>query len=110
YRRHVRDGDDGRHVLVHVRRHPGGPFREEPQADLPSYGTAAARPLARRADHRSGHGGLDQAHPRRRTSARRRGHHSGGREAATATLRSFLSYASLAVVDEAGPGARNVTV
>jgi hypothetical protein len=41
--------------------------------------------LASRAGHRSGHGGLDQAHPRRRAPDRRRDHHSGGREAAIAT-------------------------
>jgi len=36
---------------------------KKPQAHLPSHGTAAASPLASRAGHRSGHGGLDQAHP-----------------------------------------------
>ena len=62
-----------------------GPFRQEPQAHLPSYGVAAARPLARRPSHRGGHGDLDQAHARRRTPDRRCDHHSDSREAAIAT-------------------------
>ena len=44
--RHVRDEHDGRHVLVHVRRHPHGPFRGEPQAHLPANGAANTVRLA----------------------------------------------------------------